>query len=113
MNDACDYKNLILKLGDRGVFCVSNEKDAKSSYFSVDSFATKVVDAVGSGDALLAYATLTMLAGGSLVAASILGSIAAACECEFDGNIPIKPEDILAKIEVIEHKSGYQSDSSK
>ena len=113
LNDACDYKNLILKLGDRGVFCVSNEKDAKSSYFSVDSFATKVVDAVGSGDALLAYATLTMLAGGSLVAASILGSIAAACECEFDGNIPIKPEDILAKIEVIEHKSGYQSDSSK
>ncbi len=113
LNEAADYKNLILKLGDRGVFCVSNEVDVKSSYFSVDSFATNVVDAVGSGDALLAYATLTMLAGGSLVAASILGSIAAACECEFDGNIPITPEAILAKIDMIEHKSGYQSDNIK
>lgn len=113
LNDAAGYKNLILKLGDRGVFCVSNDQEVKSSYFSVDSFATNVVDAVGSGDALLAYATLTMLAGGSLVAASILGSIAAACECEFDGNIPIKPEDILAKIDAIEQKSGYQSAMSK
>lgn len=111
--EASSYKNLILKLGDRGVFCLSDETDVKSPYFSVDSFATNVVDAVGSGDALLAYATLTMLSGGSLVAASILGSIAAACECEYDGNIPIKPEDILAKIDAIENKAGYKSEISK
>ena len=28
----------------------------------------------------------------------IIGSIAAACECEKDGNIPISPNDILKKI---------------
>ena len=59
------------------------------SFFVVDSFADHVVDAVGAGDALLAYATLSMLADQSEVAASILGSMAAALECELDGNIPV------------------------
>ena len=73
------------------------------------SFAKKVEDSVGAGDALLAYATLTMLASGSLVSASILGSIAASCECEVDGNIPITPENLLNKIKVIETQTGYTS----
>ena len=31
------------------------------AFFALDSFADRVVDAVGSGDALLAYATLSLL----------------------------------------------------
>ncbi len=50
-----------------------------------------------------------MLATGSLVTAGILGSMAAACECEFDGNIPIRPEDLLSKIDLVEKMSGYQT----
>ena len=57
-------------------------------FFVIDSFVDSVVDAVGAGDALLAYATLAMLAKGDAIA-TILGSMAAACECERDGNIPI------------------------
>ncbi|MFA4910595.1 MAG: PfkB family carbohydrate kinase [Desulfobacteria bacterium] len=109
LQDACSYKNLILKLGDRGIFCVSQNMDVKSSYFSIDSFANNVIDAVGAGDALLAYSTLTMLATGSLVMAGILGSMAAACECELDGNIPISPENLLAKIDAVEKMAGYKT----
>ena len=110
LSDASHYKNLILKLGDRGAYCVKQgNADIELYAFSVDSFAGNVVDAVGAGDALLAYATLTMLASGSLVAASLLGSIAAACECEFDGNIPIRPENVLAKIDAIENMAGYKT----
>ncbi len=99
---------MILKLGERGVFTVPGEHHrCTSSSFSVDSFADNVVDAVGAGDALLAYATLFMLASGSEVVASILGSMAAGCECEKDGNIPIKPEDVLAKIDAVEKMSSY------
>jgi rfaE bifunctional protein nucleotidyltransferase chain/domain len=90
-------KNIILKLGERGVFFIENELP-----YSVDSFARCVKDAVGAGDALLAYATLTMLATKSLPMACIMGSLAAACECEIDGNIPIRPENILAKLDAIE-----------
>ena len=35
------------------------------AFFVVDSFVDRVVDAVGAGDALLAYATLALLATGN------------------------------------------------
>ncbi|MBM4230458.1 MAG: adenylyltransferase/cytidyltransferase family protein [Gammaproteobacteria bacterium] len=103
LKDSCDYRNLILKLGDKGVFCSSSE-----SYFSVDSFANNVIDAVGAGDALLAYATLALMGSGCIVTAAILGSMAGACECEYDGNIPVKTEMVLAKIDSVEKMVGYQ-----
>ena len=109
LKESSEYRNLILKLGDRGIFCTSDDPSAKDSYFSVDSFANNVVDAVGAGDALLAYATLTLMANGSLVMASILGSMAAACECEIDGNVPIKSENVLAKIDALEKLAGYNT----
>ena len=102
---------LIMKLGERGIFTnVLKPKRCLSSYFSLDSFASNVVDAVGSGDALLAYATLSMLSNGSEVIASILGSMAAACECELDGNIPIKPGDVMTKIDMAEKLAEYNGD---
>lgn len=102
---------LLLKLGERGIFTnISKPTKCVSNYFSLDSFATNVVDAIGSGDALLAYATLSMLSSGSAVIASILGSMAAACECELDGNIPIKPMDVMAKIDIAEKLAEYNGD---
>lgn len=114
LQDACNYQNLILKLGDRGIFCVAAQNgNLDTPSFSIDSFASNVVDAVGAGDALLAYSTLTMMATNSLVMAGILGSMAAACECEFDGNIPIKPENLLAKIDVVEKMVSYKTSEAK
>ena len=48
-----------------------------------------MVDAVGAGDALLAYATLSLVATKSNVIGSILGALAAAVACEHDGNNPV------------------------
>jgi len=114
LSKATGCKLLLLKLGERGIFVSKskplNEVDLSSgSYFSIDSFAENVVDAVGAGDALLAYATLAMMATSSEVIASILGSMAAACECEFDGNIPINPTDVLARIDNIAKIANYGS----
>jgi len=50
-----------------------------------------------------------MLATDSLVIAGILGSMAAACECEVDGNIPIKPENVLGKIDNVEELTKYKT----
>lgn len=106
-----NFKNLILKLGAKGVFCVGN-KNKTNEYFSIDSFVTKLVDAVGAGDALLAYGTLVYLNTKSLLLAGIIGSIAASCECEIDGNIPIKPKNIEHKIDQIEKLMGYSSSNN-
>ena len=71
-------KYLILKLGDKGIFCKRNIKNKdKPDYFSLDSYASNVLDAVGAGDALLAYASLGLKSTNSLELSSILGSLAA------------------------------------
>ena len=84
------------------MFVNKSRNDNKASYFSIDTFTDNVRDAVGAGDALLAYSTLAMLETKSEVVSAIIGSLAAACECEFDGNIPIQPDDILKKIDDLE-----------
>ena len=80
----------------------------KEITFALPSFPSKLVDSTGTGDALLSYATLSMIATKSLVISSILGSLAGACECEKDGNIAITPEEILKKINLIEESSNYK-----
>ena len=67
-----------------------------------------MVDAVGAGDALLAYATLSMLADKSEVAASVLGSMAAALECELDGNVPISRSDLVGRIDAVEKRARFE-----
>lgn len=106
--DAAKCKTLILKLSERGVLtCRNSNHESLDSFIVVDSFVDRVVDAVGAGDALLAYATLAKLATGSDSVATILGSMAAACECEYDGNIPVKPDDVRRKIDEVERQANY------
>jgi cytidyltransferase-like protein len=101
--DAAQCKLLILKLGDRGVLaCRGAPHESIDSYFVVDSFVDNLVDSIGAGDALLAYATLAMLVARNEAVATILGSMAAACECECEGNVPVLPEAVHQKIDAVE-----------
>ena len=109
LHEEADCKTVILKLGDRGVLtCRRGKENDPRSFFVVDSFADKVVDAVGAGDALLAYATLSLLTYESEVAASVLGSMAAALECECDGNNPIGRSDLLGRIDMVEKQTRFE-----
>jgi len=102
-------KTLILKLGDRGVITYrSNSAVDYRAFFSIETFADKVVDAVGAGDALLAYATLAMVATKNDVIASILGNMAAGIACEHEGNMPVTPDQLRKKIEAVEKHARYQ-----
>ena len=102
-------KTLILKLGDRGIITYRSDSTVDfRAFFTVDTFADRVVDAVGAGDALLAYATLAMIATRNNVIASILGNMAAGIECEHDGNVPVTPEWVLKKIDTVERQVNYQ-----
>lgn len=102
-------KTLILKLGDRGTITYRSDSPVDfRAFFTIESFAERVVDAVGAGDALLAYATLAMIATKNNVIASILGSMAAGIECEHDGNVPVTPEWVLKKIDRVERQVNYQ-----
>ena len=101
-------KTLILKLGDRGILTYRSPSHHVRSFFSIDSFAANVVDPVGAGDALLAYATLGLVATKSEVIASVLGSMAAAVACEREGNNAVGPEEVLEKLTAIEKRAHYR-----
>jgi rfaE bifunctional protein kinase chain/domain len=103
-------KLLILKMGERGLLTyrgVPKAQEDVRAFFAVDTFCQNVVDAVGAGDALLAYASLALKSTDNAVIASVLGSIAAALACEQEGNIPIGPEDVHARIDLIESYVNY------
>ena len=84
-----------------------SKKYSNHQGYTLDSFAENVIDPVGSGDALLAYSTLTLLSTSNLLSASIIGSLAAACACEKDGNLTVTIEEVLKKIDQIEKKINF------
>lgn len=106
--DATNCRLLILKLGERGVLaCRDSNHETLDSFFVIDSFAERLVDAVGAGDALLAYSTLAMLVARDDAIATTIGTIAAACECECEGNIPVTPDSVRSKLQVVERQVNF------
>lgn len=101
-------QTLLLKLGDRGLMTYRAPSEDVRSFFTIDSFVERLVDPVGAGDAMLAYATLALVRTKSSVIASILGSMAAAVACEHEGNTPVSPEDVLKKIDAVEKHAQYE-----
>lgn len=110
LHTQAECRTLMLKMGERGSITYrqhqGREEDFRS-FFVMDSYVDRVIDPVGAGDALLAYASLAMKSTGSEIIAAALGSMAAAVECERDGNIPVSPADIAAKIDWLERRANY------
>jgi bifunctional ADP-heptose synthase (sugar kinase/adenylyltransferase) len=106
--DSAKCKLLILKLGERGVLaCRGGDHESLDSFFVLDSFVERLVDPVGAGDALLAYSTLAMLATSDPLVATILGTFAAAVECEADGNLPVGVKDVCKKLDMVERQMKF------
>ncbi len=89
------FSNVLLTRGAEGL--VGCEPDG--ALFTIPALATQVVDPVGAGDALLAYATLGLLASQRLVTAAWLGSVAAAIACSRRGNAPVTAAEVRAWLE--------------
>ena len=101
-------KFLMLKMGERGMMTYRAPGSEVRAFFTIDPLTDRVVDAVGAGDALLAYATITLVVSKCVVSASILGTIAAALACERDGNNPIDPDDVRKRLDQVEKQVNYE-----
>jgi sugar/nucleoside kinase (ribokinase family) len=88
---------------------MESEPSKGPKMLSIDSLTSFAMDPVGAGDAMIAYASLALKATESLPIALILGSIAAACETELDGNIPIDSMRIREKIQEIKNLTEYKT----
>ena len=100
-------RNLILKLGERGTLTYLRAGHEVRDFFALESFVDHLVDPIGAGDALLAYASLALVATGNIVVASILGSIAAAVACQRNGNRPVSPQEVSEKIDALERRATF------
>jgi rfaE bifunctional protein kinase chain/domain len=101
-------RHLILKLGERGILGYRTPGHQPREFFTVDSVVDTLVDPVGAGDALLAYASLGLVRTGDIVVASILGSVAAAIACEYQGNRPVAPTEVDEKITRLEKRAHFE-----
>jgi len=105
-------KNLILKLGARGTITYRESGTYPRQFFVIDSFGRNIVDPVGAGDALLAYASLAFAATKNIVVATILGSMAAARACEAQGNVTVTPQEVERVIAEVEKEARYERDNA-
>lgn len=94
-------KYLILKLGERGTITFRKSALHPRDFFPLDSLVNKLIDGIGAGDAMLAVASLALIASKNIVIASILGNIAASVACENRGNRSINTKDLVKKIKEI------------
>lgn len=92
-------KNLILKLGFRGLISLNKKR---KDYIVLDPFVDTLVDSNGAGDALLAYSSASLYKTKSLIISSIIGTLAASCKCEIEGNKSVSINQIENKIDEIE-----------
>ncbi|MDC0033715.1 PfkB family carbohydrate kinase [Alphaproteobacteria bacterium] len=101
-------RTLILKMGERGHLTYRSRRPGDPrTIVSLDSIADRMVDSVGAGDALLAYAALAYKVMDNDVIATILGGIAGGIECECDGNLPVTPDAVREKIDYLEESSQF------
>lgn len=100
--EATQARQLLCTLGKRGLVAFdrashdhhSPDWSARLRSEHLPTLADRCVDHLGCGDALLAAATLTLAAGGSLAQAAYLGSVASAVELATLGNVPVNADSI-------------------
>ena len=99
-------KNLILKLGSRGIITLRRpiSKNDVRSFFVIDALEKNAIDPVGCGDALIAYASLGLYVSKNPVIASILGSISAGIMSKINGNIPIEKNSVIEQIVMLSNE---------
>ncbi len=99
--EATQARQAMITLGKQGLVTFDRTglpEGARLRSEHVPALATDSVDALGAGDALLAAATLTLAAGGSLQAAALVGSLAAAIEVQHIGNEPVTADQIRQQL---------------
>ena len=98
---ATSARGALVTLGKQGLITFQPPTEAGSNRLVSEylpAMAAHAVDPLGCGDALLATATLTLAAGGSLTAAAFLGSVAAGIHAQTIGNVAVSADKLLDRL---------------
>ena len=86
-------KHVFITMGREGILIQTHQQTD-----DIPALNLLAKDPAGAGDCLLALASLSLAAGGTIWEASYLGTIAAACQVSRLGNIPLKQEEVLQQL---------------
>ena len=100
-------KNVILKLGDKGIMSFKKKGIHPREFFPLETFAKNIVDGIGAGDAMLASSSLAFTCSKNLLISSIIGNLSAAVACEQSGNLPININEIKKRIKLFKDTYNY------
>ena len=92
-------KNIFITLDKEGMLIhewISNKNSWKTD--RLKAMNPMANDPAGAGDSLLTCSALAAASGADIWQCAYLGSLAAACQVERTGNIPISVEDMMVKI---------------
>lgn len=89
-------KNVVITLGSEGVLIHPSSEDWTTDRLPALNTAPK--DVAGAGDSFLITAAMTLVRGGNIWMAAYLGSLAAACQVGYVGNIPLSRQELMAEI---------------
>lgn len=94
-----DCRNLLLKLGSEGllVYSEASERDLWHTD-RLPAFSLAAQDTSGAGDSLLAVSAVALALSAPIWEAAYLGSVAAACQVERTGNVPISASELLGAL---------------
>lgn len=92
-------RNLFLKLGSEGLLVHAElTADANWQTDRLPAFSQAAQDTAGAGDSLLAVSAISLALGAPVWDAAYLGSIAAACQVDRVGNVPLEPAELLTTL---------------
>ena len=92
-------KNILLKLGEEGVFIHLNVKKE----WHTDQFPAlnkNPVDTAGAGDSMLVLSSMLLTLGSNIWEAAFISSLAASIQISRVGNIPITMDEVLNRLEI-------------
>ena len=92
-------RNVLLKLGSEGILIHAETSETDQWHTDrLPAFSVTAQDTAGAGDSLLATSALSVALGTSIWQAAYLGSVAAACQVERLGNVPLQATELLTAL---------------
>lgn len=92
-------RNIILKLGGEGILVHAGTNDTNDWLTDrIGPLNSAPKDVAGAGDSLLITSAMTLVSGGDIWEAALLGSLAAAVQVGRVGNTPLRTKDLLQEL---------------
>jgi rfaE bifunctional protein kinase chain/domain len=97
-----DCPNIVITLADEGALLHSGNGNIWEND-KIPALATNAIDPSGAGDCMLSATAMSLACGADLALATLIGSVAAACQVSRVGNQPLQLSELSTAIEQLCH----------